>query len=461
MEEASYESPARPARVIDSIAESPLYLAKRDGVLLSRLTRNLLLALLLCSTACLSPVFAQAPPANIVVILADDLGYGDVGFQGSPDIPTPNINALALNGVVCSNGYVTHPVCSPSRAAIMTGRYQQRFGHELSPTFDTLIPMNPGLGLPLSEITLPQLLKPAGYVSGAIGKWHLGFAADLFPTERGFDEFFGFLDAEQSYYNTWIWQYGTLVREPAYLTDAFTREGVSFINRHAAQPFFLYLAYNAVHKPYDQPPDVYVQRVSYITDPQRRTYAAMTVALDDGVGQIVAALQANNLLENTLIFFLSDNGAPDKGFTKASNYPLRGYKGDVLEGGVRVPFVVQWVGRLPGNVIYNDLISSLDIVATAAAAAKVALPTDRDYDGLDVVPFLSGERVSRLGRCAGVGSALVPMVHQGLRLPSGRSATGPLNWFWREMQTSCRPRFITWWTISARPRTWPRRNPRT
>lgn len=186
----------------------------------------------------------------------------------------------------------------------MTGRYQQRFGHELSPPFDTLVPANPRLGLPESELTLPQLLKPAGYVSGAIGKWHLGFAPNLFPTERGFDEFFGFLDAEQSYYNTFIWEYGTLVKEPTYLTDAFTREGVSFINRHAAQPFFLYLAYNAVHHPYDVPPDIYMQRVAYITNPARKIYAAMAVALDDGVGQILATLQAQNLLENTLIFFL-------------------------------------------------------------------------------------------------------------------------------------------------------------
>jgi arylsulfatase A-like enzyme len=356
--------------------------------------RKFVLPLLLTGSAFLSPVFAQTPPPNIIVILADDMGYGDVGFNGCPDIPTPNIDALAANGALCTNGYVTHPVCSPSRAAIMTGRYQQRFGHENQPTFDTLIPQNPRLGLPESEITLPQLLKPAGYVCGAIGKWHLGFAPNLFPTERGFDEFFGFLDAEQSYYNTWIWEYGTLVREPTYLTDAFTREAVSFINSHATQPFFLYLAYNAVHKPYDVPPQIYMDRVSYITDPQRQVYAAMAVALDDGVGQVVATLQAQNLLNNTLIFFLSDNGAPNTSFTSNSNLPLRGYKLDVLEGGIRVPFAVQWTGRLPASVIYDDLVSSLDIVPTAAAAAGVALPTDRGYDGLNIVPYLAGEQIS-------------------------------------------------------------------
>ncbi len=357
--------------------------------------RKFLLPLLLSGWAFLSPVSAQTPPLpNIVVILTDDLGYGDVGFNGCPDIPTPNIDLLAANGALCTNGYVTHPTCSPSRAAIMTGRYQQRFGYETAPTFDTLLPQNPALGLPESEITLAQILKPAGYVSGVIGKWHLGFAPNLFPTERGFDEFYGFLDAEQAYYNSWIWEYGTLVKEPTYLTDAFTQQAVSFINRHATQPFFLYLAYNAVHQPYDQPPDEYMQRVSYITNHARQVYAAMAVALDDGVGQVVATLQAQNLLNNTLIFFLSDNGAPDESFTKNSNAPLRGYKGDVLEGGVRVPFAVQWTGQLPANVVYNDIVSSLDIVPTAAAAAGVALPTDRDYDGLNIRPYLSGQQIA-------------------------------------------------------------------
>ncbi len=355
------------------------------------LLRRLVCSFFLSSSAFLASGVAQTARPNIVVILADDLGYGDVGFNGCPDIPTPNIDSLAANGVLCTNGYVTHPACSPSRAALITGRYQQRFGHELSPTFDTTIPANPRLGLPESEFTLPQILQPAGYVSAAIGKWHLGFAPNLFPTRRGFNEFFGFLDAQQRYYDTYIYQGETLVQEPAYLTEAFTREGVSFIDRHAPEPFFLYLAYSAVHKPYDQPPQIYMDRVANIPDPQRRLYAAMVVALDDGVGQILATLQAHNLLENTLIFFLSDNGAPNKSFTR--NFPLRGYKGDMLEGGVRVPFAVQWPGRLPANVVYDEPVSSLDIVPTVAAAAEVALPTDRAYDGLNILPYLKGEEV--------------------------------------------------------------------
>ena len=337
---------------------------------------------------------AQTTPPNIVVILADDLGYGDVGFNGCADIPTPNIDSIATNGVLCTNGYVTEPFCSPSRAALLTGRYQQRYGYDFGPTPGAT---NPRLGLPMTETILPQLLKPAGYVCGAIGKWHLGYVPELYPTRRGFDEFFGFLDAGSNYYNAEVLRDETPLIEPQYLTDAFTREGVDFINRHAAEPFFLYLAYNAVHKPYDVPPDIYLERVPNITDPARKTYAAMTVALDDGVGQVLATLQANNLLENTLVFFLSDNGAPKDAATNgviSNNAPLRGYKENVLEGGVRIPFAVQWTGQLPAGRIYNDPVSSLDILTTVAAVVGVPLPLDRVYDGLDILPYLRGDQVS-------------------------------------------------------------------
>src|SRR5205823_1099479 len=170
----------------------------------------------------------------------------------------------------------------------------------------------------------------------------------------------------------------------------FTREGVSFINRHATQPFFLYLSYNAMHSPYDQPPASYMDRVANITDSSRRKYAAMALALDYGVGQVLQALQTNNLLDKTLIFFLSDNGAPQHGFTR--NDPLRGYKWDLLEGGIRIPFAVQWSGHVPAHVVFDQPVSSLDIIASAAAAAGVSLPTDREYDGLNIIPYLSGEQ---------------------------------------------------------------------
>ncbi len=341
-----------------------------------------------------STVLGQTAPPNIVVILADDLGYGDVGFNGCRDIPTPNIDSIASNGVRCTNGYVTEPFCSPSRAALLTGRYHQRYGEDFGPTLGSA---NPRLGLPMTETILPQLLKPAGYVCGAIGKWHLGYVPELYPTRRGFDEFFGFLDAGSPYYNAAVLRNETPLVETQYLTDAFTREGVDFINRHAPEPFFLYLAYNAVHKPYDTPPQIYMDRVSYITDPNRKRYAAMTVALDDGVGQILDTLETHRLLENTLVIFLSDNGAPQEAATDgdiSNNAPLRGYKSNVLEGGVRIPFALQWTAQLPPGGVYDEPVSSLDIVTTAAEVAGVPLPLDRIYDGIDILPYLRGTQAS-------------------------------------------------------------------
>jgi len=329
------------------------------------------------------------PPPNIVVILADDLGYGDVSFNGCPDFTTPNIDSLTNTGVRCSNAYVTHPFCSPSRAGLLTGRYQQRFGYENQPFADGA---NPRLGIPAQEVLLPQILKPAGYVCGLVGKWHLGVASSLNPTKHGFDEFFGFLGSESPYYNAKLFRGTTKITETAYLTDAFTREAVSFIQRHATQPFFLYLAYNAVHKPYNTPPKNYMDRVASIANSNRRIYAAMTLALDDGVGQVLQTLQQQNLLNNTLIFFLSDNGTRQTTFTR--NYPLRGYKFNVLEGGIHVPFVVQWTGVLPAHVVYDPPVSSLDIVATAAAATGSQLPNDRVYDGLNLIPYFNGSQVS-------------------------------------------------------------------
>jgi arylsulfatase A-like enzyme len=337
------------------------------------------------------------PRPNIVVILADDLGYGDVSYNRvNPDFLTPNIDSLAINGVQCTNGYVTHPFCSPSRAALLTGRYQQRFGYENQPILPNGLDdnTNPRLGLPLTELTLPQLLKPAGYVCGMIGKWHLGTAPSLVPNQRGFDYFYGFLGAQSNYWNATMLQNGTPISVAGYLTDAFTQQAVSFINNNATQPFFLYLAYNAPHNPYDTPPATYLNQVANITDSNRQIYAAMVTALDAGVGQVLQALQNKNLLNNTLIFFLSDNGAQNQPWTQPSNYPLNGWKWTLWEGGIRVPFAIQWTGMLPANAVYNQPVSSLDIVATAAAAAGVSLPTDRVYDGINLLPYLAGQQVS-------------------------------------------------------------------
>ena len=334
---------------------------------------------------------AQPRRPNIVVIVADDLGYADLGCQGAADIPTPHIDSLARNGVRFTNGYVSGPVCSPTRAGLMTGRYQQRFGHEFNPGANA----SASVGLPRSEVTLADALKSAGYTTGAVGKWHLGMAPAFHPLRRGFDEFFGFLggshwytDAKQDPLNP-IMRGSEVVDEKEYLTDAFTREAVAFIARRSRTPFFLYLTYNAVHAPL-QATGKYLDRFRGIGDEKRRTYAAMASAMDDGVGAVLRKLKETGLEQDTLIFFFSDNGGP-VGVNGSSNAPLSGAKGMVREGGIRVPFIVQWPRRIAGGKTYDYPAISLDVFPTAVAAARGKLPGDRVIDGVEVVPFLTGE----------------------------------------------------------------------
>jgi arylsulfatase A-like enzyme len=342
------------------------------------------------------PAAAGRKP-NIIVILADDMGSSDVGFMGCRDIPTPNLDSIAKRGVRFTNGLVSHPFCSPTRAGLLTGRYQQRFGHENNPRYD---PSDHKAGLPVSEITFPQLLKQAGYVTGIVGKWHLGAAPELHPLKRGFDEQFGFVGGGHDYFKANpagetreylipIERNGQPVVEKEYLTDAFSREAAAFVRRHAARPFFLYLAPNAPHTPL-QAPDKYLARFAKIEDPTRRSYAAMVSALDDGVGTLLATLRELKLENDTLLFFLSDNGGPTK--FGPTNGILRGEKGSVCEGGIRVPFAVQWRGRLPEGEDYAQPVISLDIFASALAAAGAQLPTDRKIDGVDLLPHLLGAK---------------------------------------------------------------------
>ena len=358
------------------------------------------------------PVFASGPKnkkqkPNIVLIVVDDLGYGELGCQGNPQIPTPHIDALAKNGIRCTSGYVSAPFCCPSRAGFMTGRYQTRFGHEFNVIGDQNL--LPHIGLPLSEITLAELLRQAGYTTGLIGKWHLGGAAKYHPQQRGFDEFFGFLHEGHFYvpppYQKVISHlrpkeppydkdnpllHGTKpVVEPEYLTDAFTREAVKFIDKHHQKPFFLCLPYNAIHSPMQVPPK-YLNRFPNIKDKQRQVFAGMLSALDDGVGAVLAKLQALNIEEDTLIIFLSDNGGPTAELT-SSNLPLRGGKGQLWEGGVRVPFLIQWKGTLPAGKLFDLPVISLDILPTAVQAAGGKLPKDRPVDGVNLLPHLKGE----------------------------------------------------------------------
>lgn len=369
----------------------PLQVGTRWVIVLA--VRVLLLSFLLCCACVRPPGTAPpeaSPPPNVIVILADDLGYADVGFQGLKDFATPNVDRLAGSGIRFTNGYVSHPYCSPSRAGLLTGRYQHRFGHIHNPKFRA------GEGLPLSETLLPEMLAPAGYVSGIVGKWHLGDAPQFRPRARGFDEFFGLIGGGHDYFKSAgsdareylipLSANGEEVPVEGYLTEQLSEAALDFVRRHADRPFFLYLAYNAPHGPLQAPPELQ-ERVRSIEDPRRRTYAAMVTSLDDGVGELLALLDELGLTQSTLVFFLSDNGGPTPA-NASDNAPLRAVKGTVYEGGVRVPFVVAWPETLPAGTQYDPPVSALDIFPTAVAAAGVEMPPN--LDGVDLFPYLTG-----------------------------------------------------------------------
>jgi arylsulfatase A-like enzyme len=339
-----------------------------------------------------APTRAAAPRPNILVIVADDLGYGELGCQGHNDVPTPHIDSIARNGVRFTSGYVSCPVCSPTRAGLMTGRYQQRFGHEFNP--GPVDDASDRFGLVRDEKTLAERLKAAGYATGMVGKWHLGTKEGLRPTERGFDEFFGFLGGAHPYLgerrrrNNEVMRGSERVSEPAYLTDAFGREAVAFIDHHKSEPFFLYLAFNAVHAPLQATGD-YRKRFPKVKDEKRQTFSAMLSAMDDAVGAVLAKLHASELDENTLIFFISDNGGPTPQ-TTSRNDPLRGTKTTTWEGGIRIPYIIQWKGHLPAGKVDDRPVISLDIHPTALAAAGVTAQPEKKLDGVNLLPFLDG-----------------------------------------------------------------------
>ena len=326
---------------------------------------------------------ASATKPNILFIVGDDMGYGDVGFQQCKDIPTPNLDKLASSGVRFTSGYVTGPYCSPTRAGLLTGRYQTRFGHEFNPSGGIQ-------GLPLTETTIADRLKGAGYITGIIGKWHLGALESMHPQKRGFDEFFGFLGGAHSYFNSAsILRGETQVKELDYTTDAFGREAVDFIDRHKEKPWFLYLAFNAVHTPMDATDDR-LAKFSNIADKKRRTYDAMMLAMDEAIGKVRQKLTDSGLDEKTLIVFISDNGGPTMpGVTVngSSNLPLRGSKRTTLEGGIRVPFVLSWQGHVKPRV-FDQPVNQLDATATALAVAGVEVKPEWKQDGVNLLPFL-------------------------------------------------------------------------
>lgn len=344
---------------------------------------------------------------NIVLLFADDLGYGSVSCNGG-DLPTPNIDALAAGGVRFTDGYMTAPVCNPSRAGLLTGRYQQRWGKELNSQTEAPIGAPRRGTLPRSQKTIGAALKAQGYSTGAIGKWHMGVSEGHHPLDRGFDYFFGMASGTDYVDLDWPGVHHTLDRvggmgkgglmrgrEPApleeYLTDQLTREGIEFIKRHKAEPFFLYLAHYAPHTPL-QVTDKYYQRFPQFKNETKRIYAGMISALDDGVGAVMDTLEQEGLLENTLVFFASDNGAAKSiDVDGRPNYPFTGHKRNLYEGGIRIPFAVQWRGVLPEGKIYEKPVSSLDIFPTALAAAGVEDFEGHDLDGTNLLPYLKGK----------------------------------------------------------------------
>jgi arylsulfatase A-like enzyme len=337
---------------------------------------------------------AQTQRPNIVIIVADDIGYADFGFQGSTDIPTPNIDRLARAGVRFTNAYVTGPYCSPTRAGLLTGLYPQRFGHEFNPA--PSVTVKPGL--PVGQRTIADRLRENGYRTALFGKWHLGMQPEYHPMERGFDEFYGFLGGAHSYFaipdtgRMAIFDGKQPVSEPLYLTEAITNRAVEFIKRNGAQPFLLYLAYNAAHTPMHATPQ-YLERVANIPEGPRRTYAAMVAAMDDGVGRTLDALREQGLDNNTIVFFFSDNGGPTMAGTSlnaSSNAPLRGSKRQTWEGGIRVPFAIRWTGKLPADQVATYPIIQLDVLPTALAVANISVQPAWNLDGVNLMPYLTG-----------------------------------------------------------------------
>ncbi len=341
---------------------------------------------------------------NIVILLADDLGYADLGCQGSTEVRTPQIDSIAANGVRFTAGYVSAPQCCPSRAGLMTGRYQNRFGFEANWSAPS-----PEVGLPRTEHTMAERFRAAGYFTGIVGKWHLGESEPMRPYNRGFMETFWhpgggvYFPNKETGSIVNLYRGAEKVQETEYSTDAFGREAVAFIGRHQREPFFLHLAFVAPHWPMQAKPE-HLARFAHVSDLHRRTFLAIMASLDENVGRVLAKLRETGLESNTLVFFLSDNGGPtgpprtkpdvpfQYGINTSLNTPCRGVKGDLLEGGIRVPFMVQWQGKLPASKTYDEPVISLDILPTALAAANVKPKRDWKLDGTNLLPFLEGRK---------------------------------------------------------------------
>ncbi|MBU6275380.1 MAG: sulfatase-like hydrolase/transferase [Planctomycetes bacterium] len=335
---------------------------------------------------------ATAAPPNVLVIYADDLGWGELGCQGNREIPTPHIDSLARDGVRCTQGYVAATYCSPSRAGLLTGRYPTRFGHEFNAVAQQT-------GLHLDETTLATRLKALGYATVCIGKWHLGGKPPYLPTARGFDQFYGtlgntpffhpkqFIDSRRS---TEV----VPVDDPAfYTTEAYAQRAVEWLKDRKGEPWFLYLPFNAQHAPLEAP-QKYLDRFAAIPEGKRRTFAAMMSAMDDAIGRVLETVRALGQEENTLVWFIADNGGPTAG-TTSGNGPLRGFKMTTFEGGPRVPFLVKWKGTLPAGKVYDLPVMNLDVVPTVLAAAGKPVDAAARLDGVDILPHLTGRAPGR------------------------------------------------------------------
>ncbi len=361
-------------------------------------------------------VRASVPPPNILLLFADNLGYGDLPSYGHPGNRTPHLDRLAADGVRCTDFYVASPSCAPSRGALLTGRHPERTGFNYQALQYARLPARPGgEGLPAAEKIIPALLKPLGYATAAFGKWNAGFKPGSRPTERGFDEFLGVEGGNSGYYNHLYHGQNDLRRgtEPVdlrgrYSTDLFADAAIDFIRRHRDQPWFVYLPFNAVHaptqanvepggKPEWQAPDKYFAlhglRVDE-PDPKKR-FRAVLSALDDAIGRVLATLDDLRQRERTLVLFISDNGAfPNQlagvGSGEQSNAPFRGGAGSTYEGGIRVPAIFRWPGRITPGTTCREILSTLDVLPLVGAAAGAALPPGHRVDGRDPLPALTG-----------------------------------------------------------------------
>lgn len=335
---------------------------------------------------------SRADQPNVVVLFADDAGYADFGFQASarPDMAhlTPHIDSIAAAGARFTQAYVTGAVCSPSRAGLMTGRYQERFGHE------TNLPPGTQSGLPLTETFGVKRLQEIGYQTGLIGKWHLGYPEAYHPNQRGFDHFYGLLQGSRSYYpytdpskDRVIRHNNTHTPESGYITDRLGDAACKFIESHQDEPFYLFVSFTAPHGPLEPRKGSYdAERIKHIKHDARRGYAGLVVALDDNVGRILSTIENNGLNDNTIVIFTNDNGGPG-GKDSTSNYPLRGHKGSLYEGGIRVPCAMAWPGVIePGSVIDTPVIT-LDILPTIVEAAGQSVNPSWELDGSSLMPL--------------------------------------------------------------------------